>query len=196
MHFGDRIEESGLEIITSMLSECWNVKISQKVMQLRLASGQMFFIAFDSAVQEDAEKYNAHLGEIIPVGLIETIDIKTLGSYSLVPKTYCALTEAMLWRSPMKMSDTLILTDITMLPTHRGKNIGRELVQHCLKSATHTGRYDYIWTYTPDIAKIKDWHIRNGAVDSNYKIPGAREFCSTPDVNIMDYSKHVVSIKK
>ncbi len=49
--------------------------------------------------------------------------------------------------------------------------------------------YKHIWTYTPNIGKVKEWHKKLGATDTWYIIPNARPLFHARDVNVMNYSK-------
>ena len=188
-----------LEILAAMLNAAWNTRIDAGTMRSRLSSGLPFMIAHDDATAEDRECLES-LGLAahgkIPVGLIETIDILSRGSYANVPVTYDVLTNNGNWRKKLDGSDTLILVDVTLLPSRRGKDLGSALMGHALKAIARDTGYRYVWTYTPDIEKVKRWHTGFGAVDTHHVLPCARPFYSVPSVNLMDYSAYVASLRK
>lgn len=160
-------------------------------MSKRINSGSLFIIAKDSATEADREYIKKELGlsinnETIPVGITETIDIKTEGDYNRIPKSHDELTNHGLWISPLPDSDTLILADVTLLSTRKGRGLGKLLMEHALKLIAQTS-YQHIWTYTPNIEKIKEWHKQLGAMDTGYVIPNARPQFAYPDVNVMRY---------
>ncbi len=189
----------GLGILAAMLNAAWNTRIDADTMRSRLSSGLPFAIAHDDATAEDCECLGS-LGLAangnVPVGLIETIDILSSGSYANVPATYDVLTNNGCWRRKLDGSDTLILVDVTLLPSRRGGDLGCALMGHALRAIARDTGYSYVWTYTPDIEKVKRWHAGLGAVDTHHVLPCARPFYSVPSVNLMDYSAYVASLRK
>lgn len=183
-------------ILTSMLNNAWGSGIAvSDTMRSRLESGQLFVLAYDYPTDSDREYLGRELGivlgcEKIPVGILETIDLKTGGDYSAVPKDYHSLTNDGEWRKPSPDSDTTILVDVTVLASRRGspKKEAQSIV-HAARTLLGESRCGYIWSYTPDIAAVKRWHEGLGAKDSEFVIPDARPWYRVPDVNMMDYSK-------
>jgi len=187
---GSKLNAQDLRVLTTILNDSWKTNITPETMKQRLNSGSLFIIAKDLATDKDLKYLKQRLAPpinspTIPVGIIETIDSKTGGNYNKVPKNYSALTKKGLWKPQTSKSDTLILVDATILSTRKGKNLGRKMMAYTLKNITKP--HKYLWTYTPNIEKVKRWHESLGAKNTNHIIKQARPEFIYSDVNIMSY---------
>jgi len=199
MSFTNIAKGSDLDVLAAVLNDSWNTKVDAATMRLRLSSGLPFVIAYDDATVEDCEclrSLGLTVGSRIPVGILETIDLISRGSYANVPLTYDALTNNGKWRKKLDGSDTLIFVDVTLLPSRRGKDTGRMLMSYALVYLAKNTGHSYFWTYTPDIEKVKRWHEGFGAIYSHHVIQNARPFFRVPSVSLMDYSHYVDSLRK
>ncbi len=182
-----------LKIVTNMLNKSWSTNLMPSELNKRLKRGSLFFLVNDIATEEDIaylKECNIKIHkENITVGLVEAIDANTYGNYDNIPKDYDLLTNNKQWRSPIAYSDTIILADITLLKTRRGGDLGRQLMEYTLRTIKNERSYKYIFSYTPNIEKIKDWHEKLGAKDTKYIIKNARPWSDSKDVNMMDYSQ-------
>ncbi|MBI2666022.1 hypothetical protein HYX13_00255 [Candidatus Woesearchaeota archaeon] len=184
-------------LLTLIVNSAWKelIETDQEMMGKRLNSGNLFLAAYDLATDDDLI-YGVEKGIFpptttpIPVGLLETIAIKTHGFYENVPKDYFSLTQNGLWQEVPKDADTLIMVDVTGLPTRTGKKSKGEvktIITHA-KNLLSELPYRHVWTFTPDIEAVRKWHESMGAIDTQYKIPCARPGWKVPAVNLMDYS--------
>ena len=185
-------------LLAAMLNSNWgpNIIATPEIMRGRFATGNLFVFAFDHANEEDqrfiSKTYGLHVAreEIIPVGLLETIAIRTSGDYSAVPRSYDLLTDSGRWRAPAHDADTLIMVDVTTLTTRRGKNgkgEAKKIVNFTKKLVEGNENYGHVWTFTPLIPEVKKWHMGLGARDTEHVIANARPGYRFSDVNLMVY---------
>ena len=92
----------------------------------------------------------------------------------------------------------IILVDITVLPTRRGSKGKGEAKQSILSSFEDFKLLPckFFWSYTPNIEQIKNWHKSLGAEDTNHKIPCARPNYNILEVNMINYSNAVDSLRE
>ncbi|PIN70600.1 hypothetical protein COV93_00795 [Candidatus Woesearchaeota archaeon CG11_big_fil_rev_8_21_14_0_20_43_8] len=204
-------EEKHHGILAGMLNTAWGsfVTATPDIMKIRLSSGAEFFFVYDNATNDDADFIQQNYGgvvcvdERIPVAILETIGLKTDFVYDNVPKSYDLLTDNGLWKAPEMDADTIILVDITALPTRLAKHVkglggtpkdeARKLVGYAHSHIEKNTSYDAIWTFTPNIDAVKRWHESNGASDTKYLISSARPGFKVQSVNMMSYPVNHIS---
>ncbi|MFC1686909.1 hypothetical protein ACFL0E_00960, partial [Nanoarchaeota archaeon] len=191
------------DFLAHILNSTWSsqVKTTGEIMEKRLTSGSRFTIGTSSPREEEIKLYEEVCqdkpGEEIPVGILETIALKTDGHLRYIPRTYEELTDCGLWKPPEEDADTLILVDVTVLESRRGKKgngEAKKLINIALDSLVKT-QFEYVWTYTPNIESVKKWHESLGAINTQLIILGARDKFSTPDVCVMNYSKKLNDLR-
>ncbi|MFC1741643.1 hypothetical protein ACFL3V_03855 [Nanoarchaeota archaeon] len=189
---GDRSKD----ILAGMLNDEWGsqVKADREMIRKRFDSGATFFVAYDHPSEEDASyirnKHGIYVSDKkIPIGLVETVAIFTEGNRDHVPQNYQEITNKGYWRSPTPGADTIILVDITLLRTRRGKT-GNGEASALLKYAVNNAKKKcpFVWTFTPEDERLRIWHMIHGAMDTNHILWNARPGYRNPNVVIMDYS--------
>ena len=204
------VPEQHYALLADILNSAWKdlIVTAHEQIKFRFASGNKFFIVYGEPALVDKEKLAQEYGialpeesitssegitsesntpsENIPLGLLETIAIKTQGVISRVPKTYAELTHAGNWKPPENGADTIIMVDATKLPT--APSSVTEYMMSAVKDFLLNSQFRYAWTFTPDIEAVKKWHQGFGAKDTQYRIPHARQGWKEPGVNCMDYS--------
>jgi|GEM_PF-4523327 len=183
-------------ILAGIVNNVWKSQIecTPEMMRRRLDSGSLFVIAYDFPTQSEAQyiREEHHIeayDERIPIGILETIALKTGGDYNKVPNTYEKLTRNGLWTAPQKDSDTAILVDITLIETRRRNSGGEGKILIKAAKVMIPEDLNFIWTYTPNIQNLKDWHKSMGAIETGHVITSARPRYFLPDVMLMDYSR-------
>lgn len=157
----------------------------------RLASRQLFVVGRGEANPAELAYVRATYGlepvdGVIPLGILETIDADTGGDPARVPVPYAALTTAGRWREPLAHADTLVFVDLTTATSRQRSGLGRDLVAFALgQRAPH---HRHVYTYTPDVPALREWHRKRGARETGVVLKGARPGHSVPDVALMDYS--------
>lgn len=194
LHLADSVDRADYHFLAEFLSSEWNLNVTAEMMKSRMRSGALFIVAYADLTEQDIscmadfwEKPLAH-GRKFPIGIVQTTDIITDGDYSVVPGGYDSLTNGGVWHRRNEKSDTLILADITVLRSRRGRD-GNGEASRMVNTAKGlaSAMYCHVWTYTPDIEAVKRWHMGNGARDTGHKIRGARPNYAQPDVNVMEY---------
>ncbi len=206
--FGNEItSEEDFSVLAAMLNEEWEnmIRISPQDLKSRLANAQkQIVVAYSKITKEDIDYVSAKYGltysnKMIPVAIAETRSIFTGGDLGRIPKNYFDLTNKGVWAASNESDDTVIAVDITTLPTRKGDKGNGEatrLMKHILGHVAYNcNAIKHIFTYTPDIQGLINWHIKLGAVDTGYKIYGARPGYGTPDVNVMDYSSLIKQLR-
>ncbi|OGI64157.1 hypothetical protein A2642_00315 [Candidatus Nomurabacteria bacterium RIFCSPHIGHO2_01_FULL_39_10] len=180
-------------LLAQLLNTAWKELIvtTPEHLESRFASGNKFLIVYGNSAFVDKENLAQEYGialpnEDIPLGLLETITLRTNGVMDQVPKTYGELTNNGLWKLLVENADTLIMVDATKMPTGPKEVTG--LMMNSVKEYLCQTSLEYAWTFTPDIEGVKKWHESFGAKNSHYRIPNARPNWKEPAVNFMDYS--------
>lgn len=178
-------------ILASILNESWGwlIEATPELIAQRIGSG------FPIIVSYDAKKPGDEIPGVdimphgkVPVVILEAIAILTGGQLDKIPKTYAELTGKGTWFRDFDGNyDTLLMVDLTAIPSRRGKNGNGEVeeVVHFARELLK-GRLDYglsfdprqirnIATYSPAIEGVVHMHERFGAVNSHYRIKGARD---------------------
>ena len=207
------VPEQHYFLLAELLNTAWKdlIVTTPEHLRSRFASGNKFFIAYGEPALVDKEKLASEYGialpelsglsvasklpeeenkevnkEDIPLGLLETIALKTQGVIYRVPRTYAELTNSGFWRPPEEKADTIIMVDVTKIPTV--KEDVASFLMGAVKYFLHDSSLWSAWTFTPDIDAVKKWHESFGAKDTRYGFPNARQGWKQPAVNIMDYS--------
>lgn len=181
--------EAGL--LVDMLNRTWNTGTTMGQFRERAVSGSPLFVADDMLAEKDVFCMSYPLlcsGKVMPVGLVETLAIRTGGIYENVPRDYRSLTNGGWWNKITGEEDTLLFVDVTTLETRRGTGLGNELMQYALRWTRKNKDYRYLWTYTPNIDKVIKWHESLGAKNTGCVIKDARPQFNVHDVVIMEYS--------
>lgn len=179
-------------LLVKILNDSWQTNTSVPQFRKRLVFGSPFLMAQAKAADCDKvylqERFMIGVGKAVPVGLMETIALETGGSYDNIPRSYCEIAEAWSKGKVSGKEDTLLLVDVTLLKTRRGSGLGETFMKYALNQFRSIEQYKYLWTYTPNIEKVVEWHKSLGAEDSRYMIRDARVQFKEPDVRVMDYS--------
>ena len=188
------IPEQHYLLLANLLNTAWKdlILTTPEHIKSRFASGNKFLAVYGKPNMMGEEHLtkiygNIPLEENLPLGLLETIALRTLGNMDLVPKNYKELTNDGFWKNPVEKADTLIMVDVTKIPF--GPKEVPELLMTSIKNFLQQSSFEYAWTYTPNIKNIKQWHETFGAIDSHYILPYARPGWKEPAVNFMDYSR-------
>ncbi|MBW2963974.1 hypothetical protein KY363_00805 [Candidatus Woesearchaeota archaeon] len=192
LRLAGRVNDDDVGLLADILNKSWNTGITEEMMRMRLDSGSLFIIGYDRMTDHDRiilrSDYRIDCQDrMYPIGILQTVDINTGGDLDKVPKTYDELTCGGLWK-PYTFGDTMILADITMIFSRRGNKHREARTMVTFAKNIAAALHKHVYTYTPDIEAVKDWHISNGARDTGYKIKCARPDYSQPDVNLMEYS--------
>lgn len=191
------------DFLAYILNSTWGSQFEAtgEIMEKRFASGSRFVIGTSSPREEEKKLYEEVCqekpGKEIPIGILETIALKTNGQLRSIQRTYEDLTNHGLWRQPEEDADTLILVDVTVLESRRGKKgkgEAKKLINIALDSLVRT-QFKYVWTYTPNIEKVKKWHESLGAINTQMVVLGARDKFIEPDVCVMNYSKKLSDLR-
>ena len=191
-------------IVACILNEHWDPPIHADgaIIRKRLQSQNRFFIAYDFYTDVDKEHVNqfgmtCYEDKKYPIGILETISLKTEGNIDLVPKTYNELTNNGTFNKYTENPDTLILVDITFMPTRTALGSNGEAkatVNYALKQSTFS-TYEHIWTFTPQVHSIQRWHKRCGAEQTDQVFLYAREGHKNPHVRMLSYDKKIMELK-
>lgn len=198
--------KENLSFLAHILNSAWGSQFEAtgEIMKERINSGSLFVFSYGLPTEEEKELYecvcktNLLPEREIPLGLLETIALRTDGDYSHI-KNYNELTNKGRWRKPEQDADTLILVDITVLETRRGKKgkgEAKTIVNFALDKLARNNVFRFIWTYTPNIKKIQKWHESLGADNTNHIIANARPNFIEPDVCLMSYTRKLEVLRR
>lgn len=203
--FGRDASSSDYMSLAKILNDGWG-EINQingdfsettpEMLKERFNTDSIFLIQYDKPTDEDT-KLISIIDESIPIALLETMGINA-ASYSDVPNIYSDLVGNGTWKPEPDNPDTLILVDITLLKSRQGRKgngEGNLLVQYALNYLALQTNYDKVWTFTPDIEGVKRWHMKNGAIDTEFVIKDARPNYTPANVNLMDYSNRIMELR-
>lgn len=189
-----RATDTDVALLVHILNGAWGRFHAVDAAQLarRFASGHLFVVVRDRASREELEYVRATYGleppdGTIPIGLLETIDAITAGDARRVPVPFARLTDGGGWRAPLARADTLIFVDLTTATSRQKSGIGRDIVRFAL--GRRKPHHKHIFTFTPNVDAIVQWHLKRGAAHSGVLLPGARPGHAQPDVAVMDYSR-------
>ncbi len=198
--------KDNLNFLAYILNSTWKSQFEAtgEIMKKRINSGSLFVFMYGQPTDEEKEIYEdicktkLEQNYEIPLGVLETIAIKTEGNLFKVPYNYDNLTNYGNWKSPEKNSDTLVLVDITVLDTRKGKKGNGEaktIVKYALENLISTP-FEYVLTYTPKIKPVISWHEKLGAINTRQLVVQARPNFVEPDVCIMNYTKRLEELRK
>lgn len=186
--------DSDVFLLAQILNGAWGGFHTVTPAQLarRFASGQLFVVVRDRATSEELDYIRATYGidppdGTIPIGLLETIDAVTAGDARRIPVPFAHLTAGGAWRAPLAGADSLVFVDLTTATSRQRSGIGRDIVRFALTQ--RKPHHAHVFTFTPNVDAIIDWHVKRGAERSGVILPEARPGHSRPDVAVMDYSR-------
>lgn len=195
----DRIREADLPILSILLNAAWGslLRHDLPVLRARFASGQLFVVARDHPTPAErhhlkhAHRLIVHESALIPLGILETIDLQTSGDPCHISRTYHSMTENGRWRTSRPDSDTLILVDLTVAESRRSEGIAGQLLRGGL--LVRPPNLIHAMTYSPARPEVVAWHEHHGATSTGFRINGARPGHDPPDVIVMRYPSRAPS---
>lgn len=192
---------SGYSILMSILNREWTqITATRRMLGQREKRGAFWCIAYDELTKQDLEALmmeGIHLKTkaAIPLGLIEATSIHIGGNFDAIPRNYYELTVGGVWRDRCNDPDTLIFVDVTVLQSRRGILGGQLLNEAIRRVASAKEQFEYVLTYSPNDERLLAWHQAHGAIKTGYVIANARAGYKIPDVQLMDYSSLVRSMR-
>ena len=204
-HLEEYCNIKNLDFLAYILNSTWGSQFEAtgEIMKKRINSGSLFVFAYGLPTEEEKKLYEEvceiklKANKEIPLGLLETITLRTEGDYGCVPR-YEILTNYGEWSEPVKDADTLIMVDLTVLKTRRGKKgqgEAKKIINFTLEQLAKADAYQYVWTFTPKIEKVQKWHESLGARNTRHIILEARNRFKEPRVCLMDYSQKLRELR-
>ena len=208
MRLGHEIPPEHYGILAAIVNSAWGwlFEATPEIIGKRLRSGHPF-VAVYGPKQPDEQMAGVDLspydGQKIPIVFLETVALITEGKFENIPKGYFELTNSGLWQpksqnpdgdyfAPLsdrlwhpgsKNPDTIMMVDLTGIPSKRkvtrevGELIGR--TKRLFSGDSNAGlpfdpNIPHIWTYSPDRPGVVRMHEANGATDTGYIMPQSR----------------------
>ncbi|MBU0470246.1 MAG: hypothetical protein KKA62_05795 [Nanoarchaeota archaeon] len=180
-----------LELLTELWNSRWEPnKVSPNLMKRRITSGETIIVGYEGK---------------IPKALLETVLI--FYDTITIPEdaTFDHLTNNGTWANlPYRTgkNEILLLVDVSA----EGKGNGAELITKSLDYLAQHTSLEHIFTVTPEVLKIRQWHHSLGAEETDFVVQKARpgyrgslKFVLPTDnpenVRGMSYSKKVLSLR-
>ncbi len=201
------VDSPYLDVFPDIINESWGsfFEANPKIFKDRVNSGNIFIGAY-------LEDKPVGLLETIALKLKES-NTMIIQPYQKAREMceqigdYNQLTNNGMWKPYEKNSNVLVLVDITVPEEYRGTPIAsgivdtaRILISPRNKEEQETraklasaetmeklANLNYALTFTPNFWKIKEWHKKQGAFDTEFVLKNARFGYNLPDVNFMCY---------
>jgi len=189
MRIGHEIPSQDYGILAATVNKGWDwlIEANPEIINGRFESGHPMVASYGRKIEgEEIEGVDLgpYDGQNIPIVFIEMVALVTGGDYKNVPDEYIKLTNKGLWAPIPKEPDTIILTDLTSIPSRRmirpqvDETIGftKRLL---FGEIDHELPFDpqginHIWTYSPDRPGVLKMHRDNGAEPTGHILPYAR----------------------
>ena len=204
MRLGHEVPPEHYEILAAIVNNAWGwlFEATPEIIERRLKSGHPFVAAYGQKLpneQIEGVDLGHYDGQKIPIVFLETVALRTDGRYENVPKNYFSLTNGGLWAPVPQNPDTVIMVDLTSIPSRTGvaQEIG-SLIGYTKRLLA--GQTDYqlpfdpnginhIWTYSPDRPAVVKMHTDNGATDTRFVILNSRTPLNSSDGNLPRIAK-------
>ena len=190
MRLGHEVPPEHYGILAAILNHPskwgWLFQTTPELIRQRLQSGQIFVAAYGDKLPDESFEgadLNQYDGKI-PITYLQTAAIRTEGRYDKVPRTWLKLTNSGLWAPIPEHPDTLIMADLTSIPSRVG--VDREIgatINFTLKLLSGETDYrlpfdphqiEHIWTYSPNRPGVMKMHTDRGATGTGFIIPDSR----------------------
>lgn len=187
------LPEDELKDISNLLNQQWDtlIRVIPEMLQRRFNSGQLFVVGYDQT------------GAV--ASILETIIISNNSVTIPSTATYQVLTANGTWQPhPYNAGkyEILILVDISA----NGGGVGAETINFAKRYIALETNIDKVLTFTPDIVKVRNWHLKQGAKITDNRVilarPGYRPGKNLlpedrpEDVLVTSYTAEIERIRK
>ena len=155
------LPETELKDISDLLNQQWNtlIRATSEMVQRRFNSGQLFLVGYEQ---------NGAVASILETTLV-------YNNSATIPSTatYNNLTAKGTWQPHLYKTgkyEILVLVDISA----KGGGVGAETIDFAKKYIAPKTNVNEVLTFTPDIAKVRNWHLKQGAKTTDNRIILAR----------------------
>ncbi|MEK6969708.1 MAG: hypothetical protein AABW48_04735 [Nanoarchaeota archaeon] len=155
------LPETELKDISDLFNQQWGtlITVTPELVQNRFDSEQLFLVGYDQ---------NNTVASVLETMLIHNDSI-------LIPSTatYNELTVKGTWQPHPYTTGKykiLVLVDISA----KGKGAGAETIDFAKRYIALETNIDNVLTFTPDIAKVRNWHLQQGARATENRVVLAR----------------------